>query len=133
MLIFFIIYYTKVQFIYEQNHSSQEESSQLFPLKKNLNDKPADYCQVPIISDNVIYDRRLNKTRLVIVEYNAEWLFIRGGKGSIRCPSKSCPWSVKIISHLVFIIIYLHLFCMFFPIELTRSRGAFKEDSKSLE
>lgn len=39
-------------------------------------------------------DRRRNKDQLSIVNFNAEWLFMRGGQGDIRCPSESCPWAV---------------------------------------
>lgn len=40
-------------------------------------------------------DRRKNKDVLSIVNFNAEWLFMRGGHGDIRCPSESCPWAVQ--------------------------------------
>lgn len=41
-------------------------------------------------------DRRRDKTKLSIVNFNAEWLFMRGGRGNIRCPSESCPWAVNL-------------------------------------
>jgi endonuclease/exonuclease/phosphatase family metal-dependent hydrolase len=40
-------------------------------------------------------DRRKNKDQLSIVNFNAEWLFLRGGSGQIVCPSESCPWATK--------------------------------------
>lgn len=39
-------------------------------------------------------DRRRNKDQISVVNFNAEWLFMRGGHGDIRCPSESCPWAV---------------------------------------
>lgn len=38
-------------------------------------------------------DRRKDKSLLRVVNFNAEWLFLYGGRGSIRCPSDSCPWA----------------------------------------
>jgi exonuclease III len=37
-------------------------------------------------------DRRKNKQKLRIASYNAEWLFLFGGSGGVRCPGKDCPW-----------------------------------------
>jgi exonuclease III len=37
-------------------------------------------------------DRRTDKSRLRIVSYNAEWLFLYGGSGNIKCPGTGCPW-----------------------------------------
>lgn len=38
-------------------------------------------------------DRRRDKTRLSIVEFNVEWLFSRYNGGiKIGCPGKDCPW-----------------------------------------
>lgn len=37
-------------------------------------------------------DRRKNKQKLRIASYNAEWLFLFGGSGSVRCPGRDCPW-----------------------------------------
>ena len=37
-------------------------------------------------------DRRPDPSKLRIVSYNAEWLFLYGGGGSIKCPGKGCPW-----------------------------------------
>jgi hypothetical protein len=45
----------------------------------------------PAISE----DRRENKNKLVWMNYNAEWLFLFGGSGGIKCPSESCPWQVS--------------------------------------
>lgn len=41
-------------------------------------------------------DRRRDKNHLSIVNFNAEWLFLRGGTGQIVCPSESCPWAVHL-------------------------------------
>ncbi|PJF17746.1 hypothetical protein PSACC_02448 [Paramicrosporidium saccamoebae] len=38
-------------------------------------------------------DRRRDKSQLKIANFNAEWLFLYGGRGGIRCPAESCPWS----------------------------------------
>lgn len=40
----------------------------------------------------VSHDRRRDTTKLRIMSYNAEWLFLYGGSGSIQCPGSSCPW-----------------------------------------
>ena len=40
-------------------------------------------------------DRRNNKNRLRIVEFNAEWLYLHGGKGALKCPGSQCPWKVN--------------------------------------
>lgn len=40
-------------------------------------------------------DRRTDHTRLSIVNYNCEWLFVTGGTGSIKCPGTKCPWLVN--------------------------------------
>lgn len=37
-------------------------------------------------------DRRRDSRNLRIVSYNAEWLYLFGGNGSIKCPGKDCPW-----------------------------------------
>lgn len=38
-------------------------------------------------------DRRKDKSKLTIVTYNPEWLFLHGGRGEhVRCPSPACPW-----------------------------------------
>ncbi|KAJ3083840.1 hypothetical protein HK102_000857 [Quaeritorhiza haematococci] len=37
-------------------------------------------------------DRRINKDELTIANFNAEWLFIQGGSGAMRCPGSNCPW-----------------------------------------
>lgn len=41
-------------------------------------------------------DRRKDKDRITLVNFNAEWLFLRGGTGQIVCPSQSCPWAVRV-------------------------------------
>ncbi|KAI8816404.1 Endonuclease/exonuclease/phosphatase [Fimicolochytrium jonesii] len=40
-------------------------------------------------------DRREDKTVLTIGNFNAEWLFLDGGTGGLRCPGRSCPWKNK--------------------------------------
>lgn len=40
-------------------------------------------------------DRRRDKEHLKIANFNAEWLFLYGGRGGMRCPAESCPWSVR--------------------------------------
>jgi endonuclease/exonuclease/phosphatase family metal-dependent hydrolase len=47
-------------------------------------------------------DRRKDKSLLKIVNFNAEWLFLYGGRGGIRCPAESCPWSTttEALQHL---------------------------------
>lgn len=40
-------------------------------------------------------DRRIDHSRLSIVNYNCEWLFATGGSGSIKCPGIQCPWLVR--------------------------------------
>lgn len=37
-------------------------------------------------------DRRLDKSRLRVASFNAEWLFLFGGTGGTRCPGPHCPW-----------------------------------------
>lgn len=37
-------------------------------------------------------DRRRSKDTLKIVNFNAEWLFLFGGSGSVKCPAETCPW-----------------------------------------
>lgn len=37
-------------------------------------------------------DRRRDPQKLRIASYNAEWLYLFGGSGSIKCPGASCPW-----------------------------------------
>ena len=37
-------------------------------------------------------DRRHDARKLRIMSYNAEWLFLYGGSGSIQCPGLGCPW-----------------------------------------
>ncbi|KGG51347.1 endonuclease/exonuclease phosphatase [Mitosporidium daphniae] len=41
-------------------------------------------------------DRRSDKSRLRIVEFNAEWLYLNGGKGSLKCPGFQCPWKASL-------------------------------------
>lgn len=50
----------------------------------------------------IIADRRKDKNKLKIATFNVEWLFLYGGKGSIKCPSESCSWVDKkeAIDHL---------------------------------
>lgn len=31
-------------------------------------------------------DRRVDKTRLTLANWNVEWLFLHGGRGQLRCP-----------------------------------------------
>lgn len=47
-------------------------------------------------------DRRKDKTHLKVVNFNAEWLFLYGGRGGIRCPAESCPWTttVEALAHM---------------------------------
>jgi hypothetical protein len=52
---------------------------------------PADLCQVDI-SHGGGEDRRMRKDELSIAEFNVEWLFLNGGKGSLACPGLQCPW-----------------------------------------
>lgn len=40
-------------------------------------------------------DRRLNRHRLRIVAFNPEWLFLRGGHGSVKCPGHKCTWKTE--------------------------------------
>ena len=37
-------------------------------------------------------DRRKNKKVLRLMSFNAEWLFLYGGGGSVQCPGIACPW-----------------------------------------
>ena len=37
-------------------------------------------------------DRRRDTRKLRIMSYNAEWLFLFGGTGSVQCPGLGCPW-----------------------------------------
>lgn len=39
-------------------------------------------------------DRRIEKTKLKIAEFNAEWLYLYGGNGALKCPGIQCPWKV---------------------------------------
>ena len=47
-------------------------------------------------------DRRRDKGRLKIVNFNAEWLFLYGGRGGIHCPTDACPWGnvVEALNHM---------------------------------
>ena len=47
--------------------------------------------QVPEIPE----DRRPRKDRLRVASFNAEWLFLFGGSGSVDCPGRGCPWEVS--------------------------------------
>lgn len=40
-------------------------------------------------------DRRTNKDELTVGNFNAEWLYINGGSGSVICPGRGCPWKNK--------------------------------------
>ncbi len=40
-------------------------------------------------------DRRVKKSRLRVASFNAEWLFLFGGGGSVDCPGRGCPWRVR--------------------------------------
>lgn len=46
-------------------------------------------------------DRRKNKDTLKVVNFNAEWLFLFGGRGGIHCPSDGCAWSntIEALNH----------------------------------
>lgn len=37
-------------------------------------------------------DRRKNKHRLRLVTLNAEWLYLYGGSGGLKCPGTQCTW-----------------------------------------
>ena len=39
-------------------------------------------------------DRRKDKTKFSFMNYNAEWLFLNGGSGSMKCPG-TCTWKVS--------------------------------------
>jgi len=52
-------------------------------------------------------DRRRDKNRLSIVNFNVEWLFMRGGHGDIQCPSESCPWAV--LEGLILLTLFFYL------------------------
>ncbi len=43
-------------------------------------------------------DRRKRKDRLRVASFNAEWLFLFGGLGSVACPGRGCPWTVIVES-----------------------------------
>lgn len=40
-------------------------------------------------------DRRLDKSRLRIVNFNPEWLFHFGGSGETQCPGLNCAWKTQ--------------------------------------
>lgn len=48
-------------------------------------------AEPPIIPE----DRRPDRTRLRVASFNAEWLFLFGGSGSVQCPGPRCAWSVS--------------------------------------
>ncbi|KAJ3042981.1 hypothetical protein HDV00_006288 [Rhizophlyctis rosea] len=37
-------------------------------------------------------DRRGRRGELTLMNFNAEWLFLNGGSGQMRCPGTGCPW-----------------------------------------
>jgi endonuclease/exonuclease/phosphatase family metal-dependent hydrolase len=47
-------------------------------------------------------DRRKDKKHLKVANFNAEWLFLYGGRGGIRCPAESCPWTntIEALNHI---------------------------------
>ncbi len=67
---------------------------------KKSHEKESRYCGTCFMAPSSPGDRRVNKDLLSIVNYNAEWLFIHGGSGDIRCPSESCSWAVQQIDTL---------------------------------
>lgn len=71
------------------------ESPSFDTLFREYAAKPANTAcaQPPIIPE----DRRPDQTRLRIASFNAEWLFLFGGSGSVRCPGPQCAWSVSIV------------------------------------
>lgn len=51
------------------------------------------------LASKIPIDRRQDPSKLRIVSYNAEWLFLYGGEGSIKCPGENCPWADKSAAH----------------------------------
>lgn len=83
-----------VSFIDDLFSYGNDDQSVFVKNKDKENPPLADYCNVIIGNDGLSVDRRSNKSTLSIVEFNAEWLYLGGGKGSIRCPGIKCPWKV---------------------------------------
>jgi exonuclease III len=67
-------------------------------LSQRYSTAPLNCFQAPSVPE----DRRKDKKHLKIANFNAEWLFLFGGRGGIRCPAESCPWSTinEAMSHL---------------------------------
>lgn len=57
-----------------------------------LSRPPSSSCSEPPSEPE---DRRVRKDRLRIASFNAEWLFLFGGSGTVQCPGKGCPWQVS--------------------------------------
>jgi surface antigen len=84
----------------------------LFILSIFLDDKPTSFHQKqkltkaskkrPLQQENLACpsppqragDRRLDKTKLSVANYNAEWLFIGQSPHSRQCPGEACTWKV---------------------------------------
>lgn len=45
-------------------------------------------------------DRRVRRSRLRVASFNAEWLFLFGGGGSVDCPGRGCPWQVRLCMYV---------------------------------
>lgn len=71
--------------------NGKDEGMPSFPLYA-LHQSDPRICNLPPLNPG---DRRVNKDILKIVNFNAEWLFLYGGSGSIKCPTQSCPWATK--------------------------------------
>ena len=72
---------------------SMEVASEFDAVYAELSGKPGTCScnEVPAVPG----DRRERKGRLRVASFNAEWLFLFGGNGSVECPGRGCPWEVK--------------------------------------
>jgi hypothetical protein len=57
--------------------------------------KPGAYLPVFCsVAPKVAEDRRRDKSKLKVANFNAEWLFLSRGSG-LKCPGSDCPWKVS--------------------------------------
>lgn len=70
--------------------------SKLLQQPSDIFEQFIDHSPECAVAPEVPGDRRKDKSLLRVVNFNAEWLFLYGGRGSIRCPSESCPWATTL-------------------------------------
>lgn len=79
--------------IKEMSNKSKEADNEFRNIFEKWSKKPSNWnCAWAPENFN---DRRQDTAKLRIVSYNAEWLFLYGGGGSIQCPGQNCPWATE--------------------------------------